>query len=135
MKQCLGSRLSSRIRLVSLMSVAALLLVATACNDNPSSPSGGPGGCEVITGNTTTMFPASGGSGSISIRTTSNCTWGAVSNASFLTVTQGVSGAGEGTIAFSVAPNSGPQRTAALTVTDTNPAHVDTVITVTQSAP
>ena len=61
--------------------------------------------------------------------------WGAVSNASFLTITQGASGAGNGSIAFSVAPNSGSQRTAVITVTDTNPAFVDTTVSITQSAP
>src|SRR5258708_4110321 len=57
------------------------------------------------------------------------------SNAAFLTVTQGASGAGDGTIQFSVAPNTGPQRTAALTVTDTAFNVADTVVTITQSAP
>src|SRR6185295_16521872 len=124
MKRFLSSRLSARARLVSLASVAGVLLVATACNDSPSSPSGS-GGCEVITGNTTTTFSAAGGSGSISIRTTSSCTWGAVSSQPFLTITQGASGAGDGSVAFSVAPNSGPQRTAVITVTDTNAAFAD----------
>jgi hypothetical protein len=122
--------------------LAALLLAAMACGGSPtssssssSSGSSSGGGCQVITGNTTTSFPAAGGSASMSVRTTSNCTWGAVSNAAFLTVTQGASGAGDGTIQFSVAPNTGPQRTAALTVTDTAVNVADTVVTITQSAP
>ena len=130
MKLSLSSYLSTRIKVAS---VAALLLLGLACGHNPSSP-GALGGCQVITGNTTTTFPAAGGSGSISISTSSNCTWGAVSSAAFLTVTQGASGAGNGTIVFSVAPNGGPQRTATLTVTDTNAAFADTVIAITQSA-
>jgi len=128
MKRFQMSHVSRRTRFIS---AAALLFAATACGGNPSSPSRG---CQVITGNTTTSFPAAGGSGTISISTTSNCTWGAVSNAAFLTITQGASGAGAGTIGFSVAANTGAQRTAALTVTDTSP-DVDTVITITQSAP
>ena len=120
---------------IGLASLALLLLFVTACgSDNPSGPSGS-GGCQVITGNTTTSFPASGGSGSMSITTSSTCTWGAVSNASFLTVTQGMSGAGNGTITFSVAPNTGPVRVATLTVTDTNNAYPDTSVTITQAAP
>ena len=123
---------------MKVFALAALLVAAAACG-SPSSPSKTngttAGGCEVITGNTTTSFPASGGSATISIRTTSACTWGAVSNAAFLTITQGASGAGDGAIGFSVAPNTGAQRTAAIQVTDSNTAVADTVITITQSAP
>jgi hypothetical protein len=36
---------------------------------------------------------------------------------------------------FTVAPNTGAQRTGSLTVTDSNNAYPDTVITITQSAP
>jgi hypothetical protein len=122
------------LRRTRVASIAALLLVATACGGSPTSP-GGSNGCTVITGNTMTSFPAAGGSGSVSVSTTSNCTWGAVSNAAFLTVTQGASGSGNGTIQFAVATNTGSARTAVLTVTDTNTAFVDTTITITQSAP
>jgi hypothetical protein len=113
-------------------SLAALLLVAEACGGSPTTSSGG---CQVISGNTTTTFSAAGGSASISIGTSANCTWGAVSNAAFLTVTQGASGAGNGTIQFTVAANVGAQRTAALTITDTATTVADTVINITQSAP
>jgi len=37
-------------------------------------------------------------------------------------------------VAFSVAANTGAARTAALTITDTNDAYADTVVTITQSA-
>src|SRR5437868_5865242 len=95
---------------IKLYMAATLLLGAVACGGNPSSPSGS-NGCQVITGNTTTSFSAAGGTGAMSISTTSNCTWGAISNASFLTVTQGSTGSGNGTVAFSVAPNTGAART------------------------
>jgi hypothetical protein len=106
---------------------AALLLGAIACHGSDSSTS--PGGCQIITGTTTTNFTAAGGSSSIgiSVRGT-NCAWTAVSNAAFLTVTQGASGVGDGIVQFSVAANTGPLRTATLTITGT-------VITITQQAP
>jgi len=85
-------------------------------------------GCQIITGVTTTTFPASGGSASISVRTSNTCTWTATSNASFLTVTQGASGAGDGIVQFDVAANMGPVRVAILTITGTP-------ITITQQAP
>jgi hypothetical protein len=62
------------------------------------------------------------------VTTPSTCAWTAVSNASFLTVTQGASGTGDGVVQFTVAANTGPARTATLTITGT-------VITITQSAP
>ncbi len=130
MTRCLFNNPSLRIPLIAL--AAACLLVAVACDNNPSSPSGG---CVVVTGNTTTSFGASGGTGSIDIRTPATCTWGAVSNASFVTVTSGASGAGDGTVTFAVAANTGPVRVAVLTITDTNDAFPDTAITITQSAP
>jgi hypothetical protein len=112
--------------------VAALPLIAAACGSSPTSASSG---CQVITGNTTTSFPAAGGSASISISTSNTCTWGAVSNASFLSITQGASGSGNGSIGFAVAANTGPVRVATLTVTDSNASFADTAITITQSAP
>jgi all-beta uncharacterized protein len=78
---------------------------------------------------TTTTFPASGGSASISVSPRgTNCAWTAVSNAAFLTITQGASGTGEGTVVFAVAANTGPERTATLTITGT-------AIIITQRAP
>jgi hypothetical protein len=77
---------------------------------------------------TTTTFAAAGGSASISVSTTASCAWTAVSSNAFLTVTQGASGSGDGVVQFTVAPNTGPQRTATLTITGT-------AITITQQAP
>jgi|SRR5262245_2025506 len=106
-----------------------LLLFAIACGNNGSTTSPSPTGCQIITGTTTTTFPATGGSASISVSPRgTNCAWAAVSSAAFLTVTQGASGTGEGTVQFAVAPNTGPERTATLTITGT-------AITITQRAP
>jgi hypothetical protein len=103
-----------------------ILLVALGCGDSNSSITSP--GCQIITGVTTTTFPASGGTASISVTTPSNCAWTAVSSAPFLTVTQGASGSGDGAVQFSVAANTGPVRTATLTITGT-------AITITQTAP
>ena len=113
-------------RFLITLSAIALLVSAAACNDSKSST--GPTGCQIITGVTTTTFPASGGSASISVGTSSTCAWTAVSNASFLTVTQGASGMGDGTVQFALAPNTGAERTATLTITGT-------AILITQRAP
>jgi hypothetical protein len=73
-------------------------------------------------------IPRRGRIGSISVNTSASCAWTATSNASFLTVTQGASGMGDGTVQFAVAPNTGAERTATLTITRA-------AITITRRAP
>lgn len=53
---------------------------------------------------------------SIAVTATSGCSWTAVSNAAWITVTSGASGTGNGAVTFSVAANSGAPRTGTLTV-------------------
>lgn len=120
MNRLLLARLSTR-----LIFPAALLVGTLACGDNPAGPGSG---CQIITGVTTTTFAATGGAASITVSTPASCSWTAVSSASFLSVNQGASGSGDGVVQFSVAPNTGPQRTAILTITGTP-------ITITQQAP
>ncbi len=52
---------------------------------------------------------SSGGSGSVTISSGSDCPWAAVSNASWVILTSNSSGAGGATLNYSVAPNSSPQ--------------------------
>jgi hypothetical protein len=49
---------------------------------------------------------AGGGGGSVSVTAHSGCTWVAVSNDNWITVTSGNIGSGNGTVTFTVAPNS-----------------------------
>jgi len=109
--------------LVGIFAVSVLAATQACGSDSPSGP-----GCQIITGVTTTSFPASGGSASISVTTANTCSWTATSNTSFLSVTQGASGSGNGTVQFAVAQNTGAARTAVLTITGT-------AITITQAAP
>ena len=51
-------------------------------------------------------FESGGGAGTINVLAPSGCTWTAVSNSSFVTVTFGASGNGNGTVFFSVAANA-----------------------------
>jgi hypothetical protein len=57
-----------------------------------------------------------GGSESVSVSTASGCAWTAASNASWITVTSGASGTGDGTVTFNVEKNDGKKRTGTLTV-------------------
>jgi len=61
-------------------------------------------------------FSGSGGSGSFNVTASGSCNWTAVPSDSFVTITSGASGTGNGTVNFSVASNSGPQRTATIVV-------------------
>jgi len=61
-------------------------------------------------------FAAAGGSGSIPVTATSGCSWTAISNVSWITITAGSSGTGDGSVAYMVAPDAGAQRTGAITI-------------------
>jgi len=63
------------------------------------------------------LFAASGGSGSVSVKAPSGCAWQAVSNDSWITITSGSTGSGNGTVNYSVAANaSTSQRTGTMTI-------------------
>jgi hypothetical protein len=62
-------------------------------------------------------FEKSGGTGSVSVKTQSGCAWTVVSSDSWLTVTSGSSGSGDGTVAYAAAQNStGNNRVGTLTI-------------------
>jgi hypothetical protein len=62
-------------------------------------------------------FTASGGSGSAQVTAPNGCAWNAVSQAAFITIASGSSGAGNGVVKFSVDPNlSLGARTGTLTI-------------------
>ncbi|HVG31484.1 MAG TPA: NF038122 family metalloprotease [Pyrinomonadaceae bacterium] len=66
-------------------------------------------------------FAAAGGSGAtVSVSGGPGggpgCPWTAVSNDSFITITNGASGSGSGTVTYSVAPNSGAARIGTMTI-------------------
>ena len=62
--------------------------------------------------------PWTGGTFRVDIVTTTECAWAATSDAAFVTVTAGATGAGPGTVAYVVAPNPDIARSGALTVAD-----------------
>jgi Putative binding domain, N-terminal/Viral BACON domain len=60
---------------------------------------------------------AAGGAGSpVAVSTPAGCQWTASSAASWITITSGATGNGNGSVAFSVAANSGASRTGSLTI-------------------
>lgn len=61
-------------------------------------------------------FPGAGGTGSVSVITAASCSWTAVSNDPWISITSGVGGTGNGTVDYSVAANAGGGRTGSITV-------------------
>jgi len=70
-----------------------------------------------LSGDLNASFPASGGTGRITVTPTqgANCQWSASSGASFITVSP-ASGTNAGTVTYTVAPNSDQARTGTLTI-------------------
>lgn len=61
-------------------------------------------------------FSAATGTGSFNVIAPGGCNWTASKTASFITITSGASGNGNGTVNFSVTQNSGPQRSGSIVV-------------------
>ena len=61
-------------------------------------------------------FKEDAGSGTVNVSTGSTCAWTAKSNDSWITVTAGASGTGNGAVRFNVAANDGKKREGSLTV-------------------
>ena len=72
--------------------------------------------CVTSLSQTTQNISGSGGSGSFTVNAAGSCNWTAVPSAGFITITSGANGTGNGTVTFSVASNSGPQRSATIVV-------------------
>jgi hypothetical protein len=74
-------------------------------------------GCTFSLSGSDRSFDATGGTGNVSVDTSSGCAWSATSSASWLTVTSGASGTGTGAVVFQVAANTtGLARTASLSI-------------------
>ena len=61
---------------------------------------------------TTASYTRTGGTGTVAVTVTAGtgCNWTAVSNASWITITGGASGSGNGTVSYSVGPYGGPPK-------------------------
>ncbi len=76
---------------------------------------------------TTVAFEAVASTGSVNVSGIASCSWTATSTASWITITAGSAGSGNGAVAFRVAANTGTPRSGTLTVA----GHV---VTVNQAA-
>jgi hypothetical protein len=75
-----------------------------------------PPACAATLSASATNFGADGGVGTVGVTLDATCEWSAGSSDSWLVITSGASGTGNGTVAFSASANSGGARTATLTI-------------------
>lgn len=74
-------------------------------------------GCSYVFSPTSLNVSAQGGASSIGVQAGTNCTWTATSNASWIQITSGTSGTGNGTVAITIAATDVvAQRTGTLTI-------------------
>jgi hypothetical protein len=74
------------------------------------------GNCAVSLPVTGADFPVNGGTGSFDVTAGAGCAWSAVSNASWIHITSGSSGSGNGTVGFSVDANLAGPRSGTISV-------------------
>lgn len=68
-------------------------------------------GCTISLSSSSATAAAGGATGAFDVRTAAGCGWTAASEASWLSVTAGVTGDGNGTVRYAAAANTGPPRT------------------------
>jgi Zn-dependent metalloprotease len=87
----------------------------TAATNVPTDCGGGT--CSFSISPTSASAAAAGSTGTVSVTATAGCSWSAISNATFITVTGGSSGTGNGTVSYSVAANGATtSRTGTITI-------------------
>ena len=84
--------------------------------------------CSFAIDPTSAKYAATGGTGGVTVTAASGCGWGAVSNATWIHVTPGASGNGNGFVNYSVDANAGSARNGSMTI-------AGKTFTVSQSGP
>ena len=73
-------------------------------------------GCSISLSPSSFPAPAAGGTGSIAVTAGGGCSWTATSNASWISITSGTTGTGNGTVALTVAGNTAAARQGTVTI-------------------
>jgi C1A family cysteine protease len=85
--------------------------------DNPTPPPEPPPACTYSISPTAKNFKASGGRARVNVSSQGGCSWTATSDVSWVIITSGASGTGNGTVSYTVEPNSEPvSRSATLNI-------------------
>ncbi len=72
--------------------------------------------CSYSLNSTGQAAPPAGGTGNVTVAAPGGCTWNAASNVSWIKITSGSNGTGNGTVTYSVSANSGSYRTGTMTI-------------------
>jgi len=64
--------------------------------------------CQATITSSSSSFAAAGGSGTLAVATARECTWTASADATWITITSGAEGQGDGSVAFRIAANENP---------------------------
>src|SRR3954462_6468013 len=92
-------------RTVLRAGLLATACAAVACGSTTTSVTGPSGEkCEIAVTNNTAELPASGGSGTLTVATSRDCTWSASTDAPWVSLTT-TSGQGAASVSYSVLPN------------------------------
>jgi len=73
-------------------------------------------GCSVNLNPTVVDAAVAGVTGSVAVSSAASCSWSALSGASWITITSGATGSGNGTVGYSVAANTGGARSGTISV-------------------
>jgi hypothetical protein len=96
---------------------SAIVIANQRANITQAGVMAPPPTCTTSISPTSSNVPAVGGSGiSVTVSAGPMCQWSTSSGASWLTINAGATGTGNGTVVFSVAPNTGSQRTGTLSI-------------------
>jgi len=98
-------------RLVNAVSVTAGGSAAASATDSTIVAA-----CSYTLNPGSQSFTADSGAGTLSVTTSDNCAWTAVSGLSWVAITGGGSGAGSGTVSYQVAANAGGERSGSLAI-------------------
>jgi hypothetical protein len=102
--------------------VAAACLIAAACGSTTETsvtPPTAPTRCQATLGVPSTNFGPTGGTGTVAVNVARECSWSATSTASWISITGGQEGQGEGTVTFRIGENADPTtRRASLSVAE-----------------
>lgn len=93
---------------MALLLVAALAMTSCGSSGNTITSPSTLSKCAVTVGGPGSTVPASGGGGSIDVRTERECQWTAQPEVAWVSITAGSSGQGSGTVQFTVAANGDP---------------------------
>jgi hypothetical protein len=114
-----GLMRTQRLFLAPIVSIAVALGAAACSKSDSTAAAPSASACTVTLGTVTTSVSSAATTGTLPVTAASTCAWSASSSASFLTISSGATGTGNGSVAYSIAANTGAARSASIVVNGT----------------